>query len=276
MALILDEVPGCEFSLADGDKPILTYHYGLDLYKPYFHPVYAPNGQIVTDDAPEDHVHHRGLCFAWGDVNGINYWAETNCGESVRGRIVHREFRQKSVNEDSAGFAVVNDWVAPDGTRPIEEICHLTVYRPEIDVQTIDFCFELHAQSADIVMGTPPAYHGLCYRAAKSEYRKITNSDSRLGEREAKGKPAQWCELGMILSNASLGVAIFDHPSNRRHPTTFFALDEAFGFISTSFAYNEPYTIPTGESLTLKYRVLIHLGDLFSFDLWKCYEEYAR
>jgi hypothetical protein len=80
----------------------------------------------------------------------------------------------------------------------------------------------------------------------------------------------------MVLSNASVGIAIFDHPSNQRHPTRFFALDEAFGFISTSFAYDEPYTIPRGESLTLKYRVLIHLGDLFSFDLWKCYEEYAR
>ncbi|MBI1924085.1 PmoA family protein [Candidatus Poribacteria bacterium] len=282
MALILTEVPGSTLSLADGNNPILTYHYGPELYKPYFHPIHAPNGQIVTDDAPEDHVHHRGLCFTWGNVNGINYWAEINCDEAVRGRIVHREFREKAVNAEMARFVIVNDWVAPDGAKPIEEISTVTVYPPQVedsrdggDHQTIDFGFELHAQSVDVVMGTPPAYHGLCYRAAEMEYRKIINSDSHIGEREAKGKPAQWCELGGVLGDEPVGVAIFDHPSNLRHPTRFYALDENFGFISTSFAYDEPYTIPAGEVLTLKHRVLIHLGDVFTFDLWKCYEEYA-
>ena len=109
-----------ELSIAYGQMPILTYHYSSALYKPYFHPLHAPNGQVVTEDAPEDHVHHRGLCFAWGDVNGVNYWAETNCETAVRGRIQHREFREKSVNADGASLVVVNDWLAPDGTKPIE------------------------------------------------------------------------------------------------------------------------------------------------------------
>jgi len=43
MALKLIEVAGSEFSVYHADKPILTYRYGEDLYKPYFHPVYAPN-----------------------------------------------------------------------------------------------------------------------------------------------------------------------------------------------------------------------------------------
>ncbi|MCZ6676566.1 MAG: PmoA family protein [Candidatus Poribacteria bacterium] len=276
MALILTEISGSTLSLADGDNPILTYHYGPDLYKPYFHPVYAPNRQIVTADSPEDHRHHRGLCFAWGNVNGINYWAEVNCDEAVRGRIVHREFREKNVSADLARFVVVNDWVAPDGTKPIEAVCHITVHQPHLDMHVIDFCFELQARSTDVIMGTPPAYHGLCYRAAEMEYRRIINSNSRIGELEAQGKPAQWCQLGGVLGEEPVGVAIFDHPSNLRHPTQFFALDETFGFISTSFAYDEPYTLPSCEVLALKYRVLIHLGDLFTFDLWKHYEEYSR
>lgn len=276
MSLTFNEVPGSELSFADGDMPILTYHYGPDVYKPYCHPIYAPNGQIVTADAPEDHVHHRGLCFGWGDVNGVNYWSEINCDESVRGRIVHQEFRQKAVITDRARFVTINNWVAPDGVEVIEEVCHIVVSQPHLDIHTIDFCFELHAQSTDVVMGTSPVYHGLCYRAAEMEYRKIINSDSRIGELEAKGKPAQWCELSGVLGNEPVGVAVFDHPSNLRHPTKFFASDEAFGFISTSFAYDQPYIIPAGESLTLTYRVLIHLGDLFTFDLWTYYEEYSR
>jgi hypothetical protein len=275
MALVFNEVPESELSIADGNRPILTYRYNAELYKPYFHPIHAPNGLIVTDDAPEDHVHHRGVCFAWGDVNGINYWAETNCEASLRGRIVHREFREKSVSSTYARFVVVNDWVAPGGTKPLEETRHVTVHQPQPDYQAIDFQFDLRAQATDVVMGTPPAYHGLCYRAGEMEYRKVVNAESRLGESEVNGRASKWCALNGVVSDEAIGVAIFDHPSNSRHPTQFFAMDDAFGFISTSFAYDEPYTIPAGETLSLKYRVLVYLGDLFTFDLWACYEAYT-
>jgi hypothetical protein len=276
MTLVLNDVSESELSIADGETPILTYHYGQTLYKPYFHPVHAPGGQVVTEDAPEDHVHHRGLCFAWGDVNGVNYWAETNCEAAVRGRIQHREFREKTVNADRVSLVVVNDWIAPDGTKPVEETAYITVYQPQPEGQAIDFEFQLRAQSTDVVMGTPPAYHGLCYRAVDLEYRKVINSESRIGESEVKGASAKWCTLNGILADEAVGIAIFDHPSNLRHPTRFFATDGAFGFISTSFAYDVPYTIPAGDTLRLKYRVYLYRGDLFTVDLWACYEAYTN
>ena len=61
-----------------------------------------------------------------------------------------------------------------------------------------------------------------------------------------------------------------------RHPTKFTAIDEDFGFISPTLTMAEPYTIKADESLHLRYRVLIHLEDLFTFDLWKCYKEYIK
>jgi hypothetical protein len=276
MTLVLNDISESELSIADGETPILTYHYGQTLYKPYFHPVHAPGGQVVTEDAPEDHVHHRGLCFAWGDVNGVNYWAETNCEAAVRGRIQHREFREKTVNADRVSLVVVNDWIAPDGTKPVEETAYITVYQPQPEGQAIDFEFQLRAQSTDVVMGTPPAYHGLCYRAVDLEYRKVINSESRIGESEVKGASAKWCTLNGILADEPVGIAIFDHPSNLRYPTRFFATDGAFGFISASFAYDASYTIPAGETLGLKYRVHLYCGDLFTLDLWACYEEYIK
>jgi len=276
MALKLDEVSGSELSITDGEAPILTYCYGRDLHKPYFHPIYTPNELIVTDDIPEDYPYHHGLCFGWENVNGINYWEETNCDESARGRIVHREFREKAVNLDIAHFTVINDWVAPDNSKPIEETCHIAIHQPQADQQSIDLQFNLHAQSADVVIGVSSESQGLCYRGAEMEYRKVTNSDSCIGQSEVSGKTAKWCSLNGILSDEAVGVAVFDHPSNLRHPNHFFALDEAFGFISASFTYDEPHVIPAGETLMLKYRVLIYLGDVFTFDLWACYEEYAK
>ena len=114
MALTLDERFGSELLITDNEAPILTYCHGDELYKPYFHPIYAPNGLIVTDDAPGDCPYHHGLCFAWENVDGINYNRETECDESERGRIVHQKFLDKGADLHSAHFTVVNDWVAPN------------------------------------------------------------------------------------------------------------------------------------------------------------------
>ena len=56
----------------------------------------------------------------------------------------------------------------------------------------------------------------------------------------------------------------------------FFATDGAFGFISTSFAYDFSYTIPAGDTLRLKYRMYLYCGDVFTVDLWACYDAYTN
>ncbi len=276
MTLRLNEISASELSVTNGEKPVLTYRYGHDLYKPYFHPIHAPNGLIVTGDRPEGHVHHRGLCFASEKLNGINYWTETNCNESVRGRVVHREFCEKIVNLDAVHFAVINDWRAPDNSNPIEETCYVTVHQPQLNQQIIDFQFSLEAQSSDVSLAPPCETQGLCCRMAEMEYRKVTNSDGCIGESEVSGKVAKWCSLNGVLSNEVAGVAIFNHPSNLRHPASFMVLDDAFGFMSAVFTGDEPHLISAGETLTLNYRLIVYLGDIFTFDLWTCYEEYVK
>jgi hypothetical protein len=34
----------------------------------YFHPVYDLNGNVITEDFPEDHLHHRGIFWAWHQI----------------------------------------------------------------------------------------------------------------------------------------------------------------------------------------------------------------
>ncbi len=276
MALILEERSGSELSIMDGESPVLTYHHGGELHKPYFHPIYTPNGSIVTDDAPGDCPYHHGLCFAWEDVDGVNYCRETDCDESERGRIVHREFRDKVANGHSANFTVVNDWVDPNDYKSIEEICRIRVYQPQEDRQLIDLQFCFSAQSRDVSIGVSPESQGLCFRGTEMEYRKVTNSEYSIGQSEVSGKAAKWCSLNGVLSDEAVGVAIFDHPSNLGHPTPFLALDDSIGFVATTFAFTKPHIIAAGETLSLSYRIVVYLGDLFTFDLWTCYDEYAK
>ena len=43
----------------------------------YFHPITTPNGTVITEVAPSDHLHHRGAFLAWVEMHGkkdADFW----------------------------------------------------------------------------------------------------------------------------------------------------------------------------------------------------------
>lgn len=63
---------------------LFTEYYFKDVPRPYFYPVIGPTGKSVTRHWPmkdveneeQDHIHHRSLWYAHGDVNGHDFWSE--------------------------------------------------------------------------------------------------------------------------------------------------------------------------------------------------------
>src|ERR671921_135578 len=69
---------GGRLELRENTQPVMTYNYGMQLRNGapdvkrrsgYVHPVWAPNGAVVTEDFPKDHWHHRGIFWAWPYVD---------------------------------------------------------------------------------------------------------------------------------------------------------------------------------------------------------------
>jgi hypothetical protein len=62
------------FSITDGEKQVLFYqrkHKSIDgkyTRANYIHPLYGLDGEILTEDFPADHPHHRGVFWAWHQV----------------------------------------------------------------------------------------------------------------------------------------------------------------------------------------------------------------
>ena len=58
------------FSIAEGEKQVLFYqreHKSMDgkyMRANYIHPLYGLDGEILSEDFPADHPHHRGVF--WG------------------------------------------------------------------------------------------------------------------------------------------------------------------------------------------------------------------
>jgi hypothetical protein len=97
--------------------------------------------------------------------------------------------------------------------------------------------------------------------------------------------PAEWVDYHGPIDNETDGIAIFSHPSNFR-PTPRWHVREygLFGanpFGEEAFPKIEgfeqgPFTIPAGDSLSLRYRVLFHRGDSQQARIAEAYEAYAR
>jgi hypothetical protein len=45
--------------------------------KPFFHPLSAVDGTVMSGLRPADHPHHLGLWFSWKFLNGADYWSDS-------------------------------------------------------------------------------------------------------------------------------------------------------------------------------------------------------
>jgi hypothetical protein len=80
--LRLADTKGEKVAVSCGAATLLEYRYSTARPKSYIHPLCLADGRPITLDSPKDHVHHRGLMVAWSEVNGIDFWGETNPGAS--------------------------------------------------------------------------------------------------------------------------------------------------------------------------------------------------
>ena len=74
---LLDDIGNGRMTIIENGNPVLSYNYGMQLPKgvqeryrraSYIHPIYDIKGNILTDDFPDDHYHHRGLSWMWPKI----------------------------------------------------------------------------------------------------------------------------------------------------------------------------------------------------------------
>jgi len=288
-----------------GGKPFTTYHFGARSPKPYLHPLRSAEGTLVTrgfpmrTDIPDeslDHPHHRALFFAHGDINGIDFWGEgppAKQEQSAKGVFYSSEnlpkgrtvFRKLDVAEGGILRAEF-DLVGPGGKAIGSETQEYT-FHGDASTRVIDCAFTLTAdEGAPLKLGDTKegTFAIRLVRALEVPNGRMLNSEGKVGEGEIWGKRADWVDYSGVVAGEKLGVAIFDNPANIKHPTYWHA--RGYGLFAVNpFGehdfYHDPerdgsVTIPAGQSLTLRYRVLIHQGDAAEAQVAEAYRRYAQ
>ncbi len=260
--------------------------------KPYLYPLMGPTGKPITRHFPMqrisgesmDHPHHRSVWFTHGEVNGIDFWAEG----ANKGRVEHRELLVAEAGPVLARIVAQNDWVAPDGKKVCEETTEIVCYATP-DARFLDYTVTLTASEGEVRLGdTKEGSFGIrvasSMEVTRNQGGQIVNSAGQR-DRDAWGKRAQWCDYTGIVEGEVVGIAIFDHPSNLRHPTYWHVRDyglfavNPFGvhdFVPGTRKGEGDHTIPAGKSLTLRYRVWLHKGRTEEAGVDAQYRAYAN
>ena len=284
-------------------KPFTAlYITGAETTKPYFHPVRAASGTIVTRRYPMESVegelrnekHQRGLWFSHGDVNGLDFWDnEASYTTPNRGFIVLDRVIGLTSGDKTGSIEARFKWVDPKEKALIEETRKMVFYSGPA-LRIIDFDITLRAIEKVTFNDTKEGTFGMRLAsgleaptrnapALPKRTGRMVNSNGQEGEADCWGKRANWVDMFGEVEGEKLGIAIFDHAANPGHPTYWhvrgYGLFAANIFGARAFERNPTLngsrTLEPGEKLNFRYRVVVHSGDYQTANIAALYDTYA-
>lgn len=249
--------------------------------RPFLHPVRTPAGHVLTIDAPDDHPWHHGLWFAIKYVDEDNFWEEMEPYGVVR-----HTGRPDVETGDDGTVRLTGDlrWIRPDReTVAIEEHRSLT----HVPIDDVSYAIDLDTTlvpTTDVRLDRTPfttwgGYGGFTFRGRPDlvDTRLLLADGSEHGRLE--GTPSDWLDISGTLepdgAAAPVGIAVYDHPGNRRHPVPFYASTrhETYGdggwsnFANAAFLWDEPMDVAAGEEVRFRHRAVVHDGHLSAEEL---------
>jgi len=257
---------------------------------------------VEKDNKRQDHPHHRSIWCAHGDVRtkdltkagATNYWDE---GEpSTKGRQVLKRIVRTVSGPVFGQIEAEIDWTTPAGERQISEVRTYTFFADAAS-RIIDARNVFRFSDSDVMFGDTKEGGIVALRVAvtmdekgitkpEALHGRMTNSSGGVGKDECWGKSAAWCDYVGPVNGKTVGIAVFDHPRNFRHPTHWhirdYGLYTANPFGLSEFVgkdQNGSHTWKKGETAEFNYRIIIHEGDTKAArvaDQWRLYAQAAE
>jgi len=304
--------------LVDG-QPFTSYLYSDQisvLKKPIIYPILTAKGYDVTRGFPlqkragerVDHPHQVGFWLNYGDVNGVDFWNNSDAitGDRVSrmGTIYHRAIR--NIDDENAALEVSCEWVDAQGnvllteeTRFVFHACPVCRVIDRITTLTAAHgavAFTDNKEGMVAVRVTRALEHpsktpitvtdseGLAVEVPVLDNTGVTGeylTSEGVRGAAAWGTRARWVMLSGVVNDEPVTLALLDHPKNVGYPTYWHARD--YGLFSANplgqkiFSEGEEelnFTLDGGESTTFRYRLAIYSGQVSAEDMESRYEAF--
>jgi Family of unknown function (DUF6807) len=287
-----------------GGKPFTSYIWPERLAKAVLYPLRSARGTLVTRGFPldprpgerVDHPHHVGLWFNYGDVNGVDFWNNSDSlpkqEQAKMGRIVHKAIASKAGGAGKGELVVDADWIMPDGSVLMTERTRF-LFRADADSRAVERVTELEARDQAVkfadnkegvlglrvaraleepadkpevftdASGKPTAVPVLDNTGVNGLY---TSSEGLTGAK-VWGTRGRWVALAGKVEGEDVVLLMLDHPKNPGYPTYWHA--RGYGLFAANplgqsvFSNGKEtlnFTLAPGATTTFRHRLLILPG----------------
>jgi len=231
----------------------------------FIHPVYSPDGTVVTDDFPPDHPHQHGMMYSWTHTKFhgrvIDFWNSMK----EHGIVEHVEVLEVNQGPVCAELVVrlSHQELTPEGEqRPaLDEVCRLRVYH-SADPFIIDLHSTQTAATDEPLKILEYHYGGMSYRGArqwaggKAEF--LTNE----GKNRKSGNHSRplWTALTGAIDGNHYTLCSMEHATNFRYPQPV-RLHPSMPYFCWSPQVLGEFEIAPGKEYNSVYRTVVLDGE---------------
>lgn len=274
---VLQEEGG--YSIREDGEPVLFYQLaprsmdGQHQRSNYIHPLHGLDGEVLTEDFPADHRHHRGVYWTWHQV----LIGDVRAGDPWLARSFSWEVQDASVLPEGNGLRVTHRWHSPDfqaGVEPIlEETAEVVVHPSAAGLRMIDFDIRLVPLQDGVRLGgseDDKGYGGFSVRVAMIEGLRFEASSGPVEPQRQPVEAGDWVDFSGDFAGTGepSGVAVVVHPSSAGYPQPWVLRSPATPSMQNPvWPGPEPTGLARGEETRLRYRLVIHRGPASSVGL---------
>jgi hypothetical protein len=276
-----------DMSLMLNEKPILKYRFAVT-YPPekidpifkrsgFIHPLYSPEGEVLTRIQAPDHYHHYGIWGPWththiGDRQ-VDFW---NLGEG-QGTVKFAGFLTEDEGAIYSGFEALQQHIdfgaKGEDQVAMNEILDVRAWNIGEGVWMVDYTTSINSPLKNGILLDAYRYGGGIGFRATEKWQKdnctVLTSDNKT-RIDADGSFAKWCivEGESATKEGRSGILFMSHPSNRMHPEPMrvWPLDANAGRGDMYFEFvpirHEEWKLEPKQNYTLKYRMIIFDGKI--------------
>ena len=277
------------FTVMDGKERVLFYQrrpkslHGEYSRCHYIHPLYGLDGEILTEDFPDDHPHQRGIFWAWhqilvGDKSVSDGWILKDFFQDVYNV-------ETSMDSESATLKVHLYWKSPAWTddkgrqKPfVEETTIIRVYRALENMRKIDFQISLLALEDGVRIGgsdNEKGYGGFSPRVRTPKGLVFTGQKGLVQPRNLAVEAGPWLDFsGDFRGDGNVsGLAVLCHKSIPGYPTPWI-LRQKESMQNAVYPGRYPVPLSRQKPLVLRYRLIVHRGNAQQVNLDELQAQY--
>ena len=237
----------------------------------YFHPLWGLDGRVLTEDFPADHLHQRGIYWAWHQI-----WIDgKRIGDGWEIKNFEQDIAEVEFAAQQDGSAVLNTevywksdlWKKAGKEVPyMKENATITIHPQDGNYRKIDFEIRLLALEKNLSIGGSEdvkGYGGFSVRMILPDDVTFSGPDGKITPENTPVQSDGYVNVsGSFGKNGGKGgIVMVDNPQNPNYPQPWI-LRAKNSMQNPVFPGRQPVPVSTTKPLVLRYSLLVYTGKM--------------